>query len=145
MSHQTKIGKVLLSTAMAASLGLASVPAAFAGEGHPTLQRFLAHPANYVAVQDGMSGSVHFASLVNNRLAVQFNMPTHAGNAVGSYVGLVGASGEFIGQSVMVSVDGKTEAVPMTMSFEDDGTIVARIDGEAQSSGFIPHDMFSGY
>ena len=142
---QTKIGKVLLSTAIAAGLALASVPAAFAGEGHHTLQRFLAHPANYVAVKDGMSGPVEYASLVNDRLAVQFHVPTHAGDMLGAYVGSRDTNGQFVGRGVLTTFEGETRSVPMTISFQDDGTILADIEGEMLASGFIPHDMYSGY
>lgn len=142
---QTKIGNVLLSTAMAAGIALASVPAAFAGEGNATLASFLAHPASYVAVKGGMAGPVEYASLVNDTLAIQFHVPTHAGTTLGSYVGSLDDSGVFVGKGVLTSVEGETRSMPVTVSFEDDGTIIADIEGDPMTAGFVPEHMFSVY
>lgn len=145
MTFLSQTKKVLLSTAIAAGLGLAAVPAALAGEANTTLNNFLAEPASFVAVKNGMSGSVEFASLVNDTLSVQFNMPTHAGTTLGSYVGYVNADGQFIGRGVLTDADGKAKVMEMTLDFQDDGTIIADIDGITQVAGFIPQEMFYGY
>lgn len=135
----------LRGTCVAAVVTLASVPAAFAEDTNAGLENFLAHPASFVAITDGKTGPVTSANMTDDTLAIQFVIPTHAGEMVGEYVGTVNVNGLFVGEGVLTPEFGETLAAEVIISFQDDGTIRADFDGEADVTGFMPTDMHYGY
>jgi len=141
--------KVLTSmfrgTLAAAAVVLATGPLAFAGEANSGLQDFLAHPASFVAVADGLTGPVTAASMANDTLSVEFVIPTHAGDTVGEYVGTRDVNGLFVGEGVLTPEHGPARSAEVIISFEDNGTITARIDGTPEKAGFMPIQMHYGF
>ena len=137
--------KSLVSGAVAAmAITFASTPAAFAGDTYG-LQTFLAHPASYTAMSDGLTGPVTSASMVDDKMAVQFVIPTHAGDTVGEYIGKVDANGFFVGQGVLTPEHGDVRKVEVVMFFENNGSVLASVDGDTQASGFVPSEMNLGF
>ena len=139
------LGSALRNTLAAAIVILAAVPTAFAGDYNADLKKLLAEPASFVAISEGAPGPVTFASMMGNRLAIQFLIPTHSGDAFGEFVGTVDAQGVFTGNGVFIREDGQGHAAPVSMIFQDDGTIIATIKGDQLGSGFMPTEIFYGY
>ena len=144
ISSQT-FGSITRKLFAAAAITIATGTVAAAHDYNVGLQKFLAEPTSFIAISEGAPGPVTFASLVGNTLLVQFKIPTQSGDAFGEIVGKVNASGEFKGNEVLISEGGKGRAAPVTMIFQDDGTIVATISGGQQGSGFLPKAVFYGY
>lgn len=141
------LSSVLRNTLAATAVTLATIPAAFAdgNDGYSAgLQKFLAEPTSFVAISEGAPGPVTFASMMGNTLAVQFSIPTHSGDAFGQVVGQIDADGVFTGNGVLIREDGRGRAAPLTMIFQDDGTIVADVKGSSIGSGFMPTVIFYG-
>ena len=136
---------LLRGTIAASAAVLLSGPVAFAGDTNAGLRSFLAHPASFVAVKDGMAGPVTYASMSNDTLSVEFVIPTHEGETVGEYVGTLDANGVFVGEGVLTPEHGPVRSAEVTISFEDNGTITASIDGAPQAAGFMPVQMQYGF
>ncbi len=136
---------VVRGAVAAAAVTFANVPASFADDQSFGLQNFLAHPASFVAISGGLTGPVTSATMANEMLAVQFVIPTHAGETVGEYVGTVDVNGFFVGEGILTPEHGETRKVEIVMSFEDDGTVIAAVDGEIGASGFMPTEMHYGF
>lgn len=140
-------GSALRGAFAAAAIVLASAPATFAEDGYSAgLKKFLAEPTSFTAVAQGAPGPVTYAAMVEGTLAVKFNIPTHSGNALGQFVGTANDQGEFVGNGVLIREDGQGQAVPVTLAFQDNGTITAKVNGVVrENSGFVPTQMFQGY
>ena len=138
-------GSIVRGTGAAALITVASLSVAQAAEQRHGLQKFLAHPANFVAISEGLTGPVTSATMADNKLAVQFVIPTHTGETVGEYVGTVDENGLFVGEGVLTPEHGKARIVEVIMSFEDDGTVVAAVDGDIEDFGFLPTAMRYGF
>ena len=143
-THPT-FGSLVRGTGAAALITVASLSAALADEQRHGLENFLAHPANFVAISEGLTGPVTSATMADNTLAVQFVIPTHAGETVGEYVGTVDVNGLFVGEGILTPEHGEARTVEVIMSFENDGTVVAAVDGDIEDSGFLPTTMHFGF
>lgn len=129
----------------ATTITLATGTAAFANDQNVGLDMFLAEPTSFVAISEGAPGSVTHASMVDDRLLVQFTIPTHSGDSFGEVVGKVDANGVFAGNGILIDQNGSGRAAAVSMTFNDDGTIIADVRGKQRESGFMPRDAFYGY
>ncbi len=136
------LSTVLRTTVLAAAAALTTMTAATAEDHSLGLQKFLDNPTSFVAVSEGAPGPVTFASMSGDTLAVQFVIPTHAEDMFGEVVGTVDASGVFTGNGVLISEQGRGRSAPITMVFQEDGTIVADIQGGNHAFGFMSNEMF---
>lgn len=130
------------NTLVAAAVTLASVPAVLAGNANTGLQNFLAEPTGFVVVSEGAPGSVTFASMMGDTLAIQYSVPTHAGDTFGEMVGTIDTHGVFVGNGVLITEDGQGYAAPVSMSFRADGALVGSLDNGAQSANFVPAAIY---
>ena len=126
---------------IAATAVLATAPAAFAGGIHAGVQTFLAQPSNFVVLAEGAPGTVTFASMMGDTLAIQYSVPTHAGDTFGEIVGTVNKHGVFVGNSVQITQDGQGRAAPVSMSFDQTGALLAS-GNSAQSTNFVPAALY---
>ena len=140
-----KFGPALRGTLAAAAMVLASAPAVLADGYQAGLEKFLAAPTSFTAISQGAPGPVTYASMMEGTLAVKFLIPTHSGDALGQFVGSADENGVFVGNGVLIREDGQGQAAPVTLAFQEDGTIIASVNGVSQSSGFMPTEMFNGY
>lgn len=139
--NKTPLFRSIAAAVVAFTAGTAS----FADTSTSGLDQLLAEPTNFVAISEGAPGQVTFASMAGDRLAVQFVIPTHAGDTFGEIVGDVDEQGVFHGNSMLISENGRGEASPVTMTFNNDGTIVANVKDGVQGSGFMTTEMFAQF
>ena len=144
MSH-TNFSAALRGTFAAAALTLTSIPAAFAGDYKPVLQNFLAQPSSFVVMSESSSGPVTATSLKGDTLAIQFVIPTHVGETFGQYVGTMEAEGVFVGESLLTPEFGDPRSANVSLVFQDDGTILAAIEGHPTPAAFVPNEMHVGF
>ncbi|MEP3345367.1 MAG: hypothetical protein ABJN34_11005 [Litoreibacter sp.] len=140
MTHKNSLNFAsgLRTTLIAAAVTLAAVPAALAGNTNTGLQNFLNEPTDFVVLSEGAPGSVTFASMMGNKLAIQYSVPTHAGDTFGEIVGTIDHQGVFVGNSVMITQDGQGRAAPVSMSFDDNGSLLASDNG----ANFVPMALY---
>ena len=133
------------TSVVATAVTFAAIPAAFADYSNAGLQKLLAEPTSFVAIAEGAPGHVTFASMAGDTLAVQFSIPTHAGDMFGEFVGKIDADGVFVGNGVMIGEDGQGKAAPVSLTFQEDGTISSNVKNVSQSTGFMTADQFYNY
>jgi len=144
-TSSNKFAALLRGPIAAAAIVVASGSAALAGDTNSGLETFLAHPASFVAVTDGLTGPVTAASMANNTLSVEFVIPTHAGDTVGEYIGTLDVNGLFVGEGVLTPEHGPARSAEVILNFEENGTITASINGKSEKAGFMPIQMHYGF
>ena len=140
-----QVNAAVRTTVVATAVTFAAIPAAFAEYANTGLEKLLAEPTSFVAISEGAPGQVTFASMAGDTLAVQFSIPTHSGDTFGEIVGKVNAEGVFVGNSILIGENGQGRAEPISMIFNDDGTIATNEKDVSQSSGFMSADQFYNY
>ena len=94
--------KTTLKSAVAAAAVIFAAGSATTAEPYVSgLEMLLAEPTSFVAISEGAPGQVTFASMAGDRLAVQYVIPTHAGETFGEIVGEVDENGVFRGNSTV--------------------------------------------
>jgi hypothetical protein len=137
-----QVNAAVRTTIVATAVTFAAIPAAFADYSNSGLEKLLAEPTSFVAISDGAPGHVTFASMAGDTLAVQFSIPTHSGEMFGEFVGKVDADGVFVGNGVMIGDNGQGKSSPVSLTFQEDGTIAANVKNKVQGAGFMSADQF---
>lgn len=127
----------LLNTIAAAAVTFVALPAAFASPETSGLETFLAEPTSFVAISEGAPGHVTFAAMAGDRLAVQYMIPTHSGEMFGEIVGTVDDRGVFFGNSMLIDENGGGESTPVTLIFNNDGSMIAQDTTDVATLGFF--------